>query len=155
MSSAKTDPEKKLKYAEESTQNETEKDSDVLETLNKSAQFFRDSMSSKPALDSLPYTTTVVQQNGSNAILRSARRDPCIGYFTMDNWWGQAVGLCLVEKGDVNQCIFDHAHALKVGKTVPLTLKSHPGISVCRQRYHWIPGDQKQTRGYIYEFIET
>ena len=128
---------------------------DVMETLNQSAPFFRDSVSSKPELDSIPYTQMVVQGKGTNAILRSARRDPLIGYFTMDNMWGQSLGLCLVEKGDVNQCVFDHAHALTVGKTVPLSLKSHPGISICRQRYHWIPEAQKQARGSIYEFIET
>ena len=61
----------------------------------------------------------------------------------------------LVEKGDENQCVFDHAHALSVGKTVPLTLKSHPGIAICRQRYHWVHQDAKQVRGFAFKRMDT
>ncbi len=41
--------------------------------------------------------------------------------------------LILVEKGDVNACVFEHATDLKKGKVVPLTLSSHPGMAVAKQ----------------------
>lgn len=41
--------------------------------------------------------------------------------------------MILVEKGDVNQCIFEHAAAIKSGEIKPLTLSSHPGKSIAKQ----------------------
>ena len=125
----------------------------VFETINQSANFIRESITMKSTAN-VPYTAPLLQENGTGAILRSARKGPILG-FTMDNAWGTSVGMCLVEKGDANQCIFDHAHALKMGKIVPLSLKSHPGFYICRQQYHWIPVNQSQTRGYFYEYVET
>ena len=39
----------------------------------------------------------------------------------------------LVEKGDPNACVFEHATELKKGELVPLTLSSHPRKAIAKQ----------------------
>lgn len=98
---------------------------------------------------------TTSDEDGS-AILRSRRKGP-FGLFTCDNQYGQSVGLCLVLRGDKNQCVFDHTHRLSKGMTVQLTLKSHPGIGISTQKYHWVKDKSPHTRKnwLLYEYKET
>ena len=37
---------------------------------------------------------------------------------------------CFVHSSSPNKCVFEHAHGLMNGSTVPLTLASHPGLAV-------------------------
>ena len=69
-------------------------------------------------------------------------------------WRAKATGLCLVYRGNKNQCVFQFAHLLVQGKTVPLTLTSHPG-GICKQRYHWMHKEQVARTGFWSDYVET